>query len=111
MIRIASVAFAATLGLSALSLNKPASAGVVVGVRLPVPAVTIGANIPAVALAPAVYPYAYTFVGGSYYRPWRYRYPYYFGYHYGWHRGYGWRPGYGGHGGYFRGPTWRDWHR
>jgi hypothetical protein len=95
MIKLASVAIAATLGLSALGLSKPASAGVVVGVGLPVPAV-----VPAAA----VYPYVY--VGGPYYAGWRHGYPYgYWGYRYGWHRGFGW------HGGYAGGHWARGWHR
>jgi hypothetical protein len=103
MIKPASIALA-TLGLSALSLNKPASAGVVVGVGLPVPSATIGVGVPAVTPAAAVYPYVYA--GGPYYAAWRYGHPYgYFGYRHGWRSGFGWHRGYvGGH-------VVRGWHR
>ena len=109
MAKLASISLAATLGLLAFGLNRPASAGVVVGVGLPVPAVTISAGIPAAVPAPTIYPYIP--VGGTYYPAWRYRYPYYFGYHYGRHRGYGWHPGFGWHRGYIRGRVGRDWYR
>jgi hypothetical protein len=103
MIKLASIALAATLGLSALGSSKPASAGVVVGVGVPVPALRV---------APAVHPYAYA--GRPYYPAWGWRYPYgYLGYSYGWHPGYGWRPGYGWHPGYawHSGYGWRGAYR
>ena len=109
MVKLASISLAATLGLLAFGLNRPASAGVVVGIGLPVPAVTISAGIPAAVPAPAIYPYVP--LGGAYYPYWRYRYPYYLGYHYGWHRGYGWHPGFGWHRGYIRGRVGRGWYR
>jgi hypothetical protein len=96
MIKVATIALGATLGLAALAHSQPAAAGVYVGVGVAVPGVVVAAPVvpvprvvvapPVVAVGPApVYPY---YVPGGYAR-YGWGHPYWRGAPYGhWVHGY-----------------------